>query len=335
MNGFRKAFAAVAIAMLLGTGMTPAMAQDAINPTALSVQEEELSQALGPRDTLSGRISIPDQRAADLEKPGNKDWVWGNRVISDRVLGAAFILPLLAVIIFYVVIGRLELENGRSGRTITRFGLFERVVHWTMAASFIVLALSGLNLAVGRYLVLPWLGEDAFGTVTALGKTAHNYLAWPFMLAVVLSFFLWIRHNIPSRLDIEWFKSGGGLLKNGQHPPARKFNAGQKLVFWIVIFGGGLVALSGLALMFPYLIAAPWQWQMAQIIHALIAAGMVAMVIGHIYIATAGSEGALEAMTTGDVDVNWAEQHHSLWYEEEMAKGRAPRSAPASVTPAE
>src|SRR5690606_32588710 len=109
-------------------------------------------------------------------------------------------------------------------------------------------------------------------------------------------------------------------------PPARKFNAGQKIVFWAVVLGGGALSLSGLALMFPYLLEGAFQWQIAQVLHALAAAGMIALVIGHIYIGTAGSEGALDAMTTGEVDVNWAEQHHSLWLQEEMAKGKTPRS---------
>ena len=248
---------------------------------------------------------------------------------------AAVLVTLVAVVIFYFKVGRLEIEKGRSGRTITRFNLFERVVHWTMASSFIVLALSGLNVAIGRYIIQPWLGEEAFGALTQWGKMAHNYLAWPFMLCVVLTFVLWVAHNIPSRLDIAWFKAGGGLLKNGDHPPAKKFNAGQKVVFWVVVFGGSAVAVTGLALMFPYLLGTPLQWQIAQVFHALAAAGMIAMTIGHIYIATAGSEGALEAMTTGEVDVNWAAQHHSIWLKEQMAKGVEPRLPPTGATPAE
>lgn len=316
-------------------GAALAQSTDPVNPTARSVQESELLDALKFGETLSGRITIPAHSAADLVKPGNKFWTWLNLSVIDWVIIAAVLVTLVAVVIFYFKVGRLEIEKGRSGRTITRFNLFERVVHWTMASSFIVLALSGLNVAIGRYIIQPWLGEEAFGALTQWGKMAHNYLAWPFMLCVVLTFVLWVAHNIPSRLDIAWFKAGGGLLKNGDHPPAKKFNAGQKVVFWVVVFGGSAVAVTGLALMFPYLLGTPLQWQIAQVFHALAAAGMIAMTIGHIYIATAGSEGALEAMTTGEVDVNWAAQHHSIWLKEQMAKGVEPRLPPTGATPAE
>ncbi|WP_035025251.1 formate dehydrogenase subunit gamma [Gemmobacter nectariphilus] len=319
----------------LGAGRAAAQSTEAINPTARSVTEGQLLDALKFGDTIRGRITIPNQSAADLEKPTNKVWMWLNLEVIDWVIIAAVLVTLAVVVIFYLRIGRLEIDKGRSGRTITRFNIFERVMHWTMASSFVVLALSGLNVAIGRYVVQPWLGEAAFGTATHWGKLAHNYLAWPFMLCVVLTFLVWVRHNMPSRLDIAWFKAGGGLLKNGAHPPATKFNAGQKVVFWAVVLGGSAVAVTGLALMFPYLLGSPLQWQAAQVVHALAAAGLIAMTIGHIYIATAGSEGALEAMTTGEVDVNWAEQHHSLWLKEEMAKGTTPRTPPTGATPAE
>lgn len=177
-----------------------------------------------------------------------------------------------------------------------------------------------------------------FGQVTILGKLAHHYLAWPFMICVALTFLVWLRHNIPSRLDWAWLKAGGGLLNNGEHPPAKKFNAGQKIVFWAVVLGGAALSVTGLALMFPTLMGAPWQWQAAQLLHALAAAGTIAVIIGHIYIGTAGSEGALEAMTSGEVDVNWAEQHHALWLEELRAKGGeipAPSRGGPAATPAE
>ena len=315
-------------------GVALAQSTDPINPTARSVQEGPLLDALKFGETLSGRITIPAQSAADLEKPTNKFWMWLNHGVIDWVLIAAILVTLLAVVIFYFRIGRLTIEKGRSGRTITRFNLFERVMHWTMASSFVVLALSGLNVAIGRYIVQPWLGEDAFGTLTQWGKLAHNYLAWPFMVCVVLTFLTWVAHNMPSKLDIAWFKSGGGLLKNGAHPPARKFNAGQKIVFWAVVLGGAAIGATGLGLMFPYLLDTASQWQVMQVVHSLAAAGMIAMTIGHIYIATAGSEGALEAMTTGEVDLNWAEQHHSLWLKEQMDVSGS-RQAPMGARPAE
>lgn len=315
-------------ALALAFTTSGAMAQqstDPVNPTALSVHEDKLLNELKLGETISGRITIPAESAADLQKPTNKVWMSVNLDIVDWLIIVAVLATLVGVIIFYFSVGRLAIEHGRAGRTIKRFNLFERVMHWTMASSFIVLALSGLNVAIGRYVVQPLVSEAAFGTLTYWGKLAHHYLAWPFLICVILTFVMWVRHNIPSKLDIAWLKAGGGMLKNGAHPDARKFNAGQKIVFWSVILGGGVAIASGLALMFPYLLEGPVQWQAAQVVHAIAAAGLIAMAIGHIYIGTAGSEGALEAMTTGEVDINWAKQHHSLWVKEELAKGVVPR----------
>ena len=159
-------------------------------------------------------------------------------------------LALLAI--FLLVRGRIRVHQGFSGRTILRFSSFERFVHWLTATCFIVLALSGLNVSFGRILILPLFGADAFAAMSAWAKLAHNYLAFPFMLGLVIMFLIWIKDNIPGKLDLEWIKQGGGILFEGKHPPAKRFNAGQKGIFWIVIIGGALMSVSGWFLLFPY-----------------------------------------------------------------------------------
>ena len=71
--------------------------------------------------------------------------------------------------------------------------------------------------------------------------------------------------------------------------------------------------------------------QIAQIVHSVVGVLFIAVMLAHIYIGTIGMEGAFEAMGTGEVDVNWAKQHHSLWLEEENRRthGAAPRASPA------
>src|SRR5499427_3185404 len=106
--------------------------------------------------------------------------------------------------------------------------------------------------------------------------------------------------------------------------------------YWIVVRGGAAVAVSGYFLMFPFYGTNIADMQIAQIVHGVIAMLFIAVMIAHIYIGTIGMEGAFEAMGTGDVDVNWAKEHHSLWLEEEMARGRsAPPPKGAAATPAE
>jgi formate dehydrogenase subunit gamma len=281
---------------------------------------------------VAGRTSIPNPEAGTLIRPDNRDWAdtqgrWLHSLSIWAVVGT-----LAALLIFYLVRGRIRIDAGPSGRTILRFNMVERFAHWLLASSFIVLALTGLNLIIGKSVILPLIGEGAFGTLSAWGKIAHNYLAWPFMLALVMVFLLWVIHNMPSKIDLDWLKAGGGLLKKGVHPPARKFNAGQKVVFWTVVLGGAAMSYTGIMLLFPAEAGTAADWQFYQVIHALVAAGMSVLVLAHIYIGSVGMEGAFDAMGSGEVDENWAKEHHSLWVEEVKADARR---ANANATPAE
>jgi formate dehydrogenase subunit gamma len=301
----------------------PANAQQTqINPTASSVKEEQLLQEL---NRIQGRISIPDQRAATLEQPAGRDWR-EFRNVTLRWVGGIAILGMLALIVaFYLTRGMVRIEHGRSGRVIVRFSAFERFVHWMTATCFIVLAITGLNMTFGRSLLLPLVGLEGFAEWSQWAKYAHDYLAFPFTIGVALIFLMWVGGNIPERLDIDWLKRGGGLFGH-DHPPAHRFNAGQKAIYWIVVLGGGAVAATGYQLMFPFYVSGIEGMQTAQMVHAVVALLFMAAMLAHVYIGTIGMEGAFEAMGSGTVDVNWAKEHHSLWLDEEQ---NAPRPARA------
>jgi formate dehydrogenase subunit gamma len=309
----------------------PSSAQQ-VNPTASSVKEQQLLQEL---NRIQGRVSIPDQRSGVLEQPAGRDWR-EFRNVTLRWIGGIAILGMLAVlVIFYLSRGMVRLESGRSGRGIVRFTAFERFVHWMTATCFIILAVSGLNITFGRPLLLPLIGFEAFSEWSQWAKYAHNYLSFPFTIGVVLIFLIWIAGNIPNKLDIDWLKRGGGMIGH-DHPPAYRFNAGQKAIYWIVVVGGGAVAVTGYELMFPFYVSGIEGMQVAQIVHSVVAVLFVAAMLAHIYIGTIGMEGAFEAMGTGTVDVNWAKEHHSLWLEEENARTGANDARPQpAATPAE
>jgi formate dehydrogenase subunit gamma len=324
----RSLFAAAFVAFALAfAGPADAQQPSSVNPTASSVKEQQLLEALragtpGAGTTLSGRITIPDQRAANLIQPQGQAWRAFHQGTMHWV-GAIAILGMLALLVlFYVTRGKIMIDGGVSGIRIPRFSTFERLIHWMTAGCFIVLAFSGLNITFGKYLILPLVGEGGFHAVSQIGKYAHNYLAWPFMLGLVFMFLVWVAHNIPNSLDLVWLKQGGGLLAKGQHPPAKKFNAGQKGIFWAVIIGGGLLSVSGFFLIFPYAADGVLALQFWNIVHGLVAVLLIAVMIAHIYIGSVGMEGASDAMTTGDVDLNWAKEHHSIWVEEEVGRGR-------------
>jgi formate dehydrogenase subunit gamma len=309
-------------------------------------------------------VSIPDKNAAMLVQDAGMGWLeWRQKGGPLQVYGGYAMLIIIGLLLlFYLLRGRIRIESGVSGLVIERFRSMERFAHWVLAGSFILLALSGLNLLYGKDWILPYLGKEAFATVTVIGKWIHNNVAWAFMFALVLVFLLWVRHNIPGLIDLRWMLKGGGLFSKGSHPPARKFNAGQKIVFWSVIILGASISASGISLLFPFeapmfaktfaflndIGIGPLVWgeplptvltpieemMYAQIWHTIVAFAMIFIIIAHIYIGSVGMEGAFDAMGTGYVDRNWAHEHHGLWVEEEDAKIGQPHPG-ATATPAE
>ncbi|MBO6850002.1 MAG: formate dehydrogenase subunit gamma [Marinobacter sp.] len=255
--------------------------------------------------------------------------------------GLALLGIIVLLTVFYFVRGRIRIDGGPAGTTIERFKAIERFGHWLLAGSFIVLGLTGLITLMGRSFLIPVMGPDAFATLAAGSKWLHNNVAWAFMLGLVMTFVMWVAHNIPNKLDWQWLKAGGGIFTKS-HPPAKKFNAGQKIIFWTVMILGFSVSLSGLSLLFPFempmfaktfgvmnsilgtdfptVLAPHEEMQYANIWHSIVAFVMMVAIIAHIYIGSVGMEGAFDAMGNGQVDVEWARQHHDLWVAEVEAK---------------
>jgi formate dehydrogenase subunit gamma len=315
----------------------PAIAQQrgpdgAPNPDASVVDEQTLLKQ-APR--IEGQISIPDTKESVLIQPAGREWVYFHEVIL-RWLGTIVIVGMIVVLgIAYLILGPIRISAGRSGTKIPRFNAFERFSHWLTAVSFVVLGLTGLNITFGKIVLLPVIGPEAFATLSQAAKYVHNFISFPFVIGLVLIVALWIKDNIPSKVDIDWVKQGGGFIKS-KHAPAGRFNAGEKLVFWFALGAGTSVIVSGFLLLFPFYGTNIAGMQIAQVVHAVVAVLFVAVILAHIYIGTLGMEGAFEAMGTGEVDLNWAREHHDLWLEEQLAKQRPPgRPRQPSPTPAE
>ncbi len=262
--------------------------------------------------------------------------------------GFGLVLGMMGLLVlFYLIRGRIRIDGERTGRTILRFKSIERFAHWLLAGSFILLGVTGVISLLGRQFLIPALGPEGFSTIAIGAKWIHNNVSWAFMLAIVMIFVLWVVHNLPDRTDINWLLKGGGIFGGG-HPPAKKFNAGQKLIFWSVVILGGSISASGLSLLFPFelpMFAATFEklnqfgipqllglgelntnlaphteMQYAQLWHAIVSFVLFAIVIAHIYIGSVGMEGAYDAMGSGEVEEQWAREHHSLWVEEVKAK---------------
>jgi formate dehydrogenase subunit gamma len=307
----------------------PAAAQAPAAPPAAS--EQMLFNYL--QGDVRGRVTIPDQRAGLLIQPQGREFQHFWRTTLKWIGGVAIGGMLVVQVLFYMIRGKVRIEGGPAGRTIERFSGLERFAHWLTASCFIVLGITGLNISFGRELLLPVMGPDAFTAWSQAGKIAHNFLAFPFTLGVLLMLVVWIKDNIPNGDDVRWFAAGGGLIGH-HHPPSRRFNGGQKVVFWSTVLGGGAIAVTGFIMMFPFQFVTTMEgMQLATQLHGIIALLMIALILAHIYIGSIGMEGAFDAMGTGKVDLNWAKQHHGLWVDEVMSGGRG-AGAPAGASKA-
>ncbi|MEP5728499.1 MAG: formate dehydrogenase subunit gamma [Sulfitobacter sp.] len=297
--------------------------------------------------------------ATTLVQDGGMKWLMFRQ--GPLATYGAYLLggTLLLLVLFYLIRGRIRIDGDKTGRKIERFKGIERFAHWMLAGSFILLGITGLISLFGRKVLIPAFGHDAFAVLAVASKWVHNNVSWAFMLALIMIFVMWVVHNLPDRTDINWLLKGGGIFSSG-HPPAKKFNAGQKLIFWSVIILGTSISVSGLALLFPFEInmfaltfaklnslgiseaiglgelrttlAPHEEMQYAQLWHAMVSFVLMAIIFAHIYIGSVGMEGAYDAMGTGEVEEQWAREHHSLWVDEVKAKEAA---APKSATPAE
>lgn len=289
------------------------------------------------RQGIQGTVSIPDAKAGQLIQSEGESWrAWRNGPLSTFG-GWALLGMIIALALFFALRGRIRIDAGPAGRTVERFNAIERFAHWLTAVSFIVLAITGLNLLYGRYVLLPILGPEVFSAITIAGKYAHNFIAFAFMLGVAMMLVLWLRHNIPNRYDLIWLSKAGGLFSKGVHPPSKKFNAGQKVIFWAVVLGGFSISLSGISLLFPFefkmfegtyatlnafgaglpeTLTPMQEMQLSQLWHTIVGLFLIAVILAHIYIGSIGMEGAFAAMGSGQVDENWAREHHNIWVAE-------------------
>jgi formate dehydrogenase subunit gamma len=250
--------------------------------------------------------------------------------------GALVIIIVLAIALFYWRKGSIGGHTPETGRKIERFTPFERAAHWTNAITFVVLAISGLVMAFGKFILLPVMGGTLFGWLTYALKTAHNFAGPLFVVSLLVVIVTFVRDNLPQRGDLTWLLRGGGMF-SGKEIPSHRFNAGEKVVFWAGVLGLGLVVVgSGLVLdrLVPGIEYVRGNMQIAHMIHAVAAVLMVCLFLGHIYMGTLGMKGAFSAMRTGVVDEAWARDHHELWAEDIRAgKIPAQRSAPAAAPP--
>jgi formate dehydrogenase subunit gamma len=233
--------------------------------------------------------------------------------------GAMLMGSVLALIVlFYLVRGPLRIQGGPTGKKIQRFSVFERTTHWFTVSLFWLLALTGLILLYGRFVLIPVLGPDGFGLTASACKEAHNLFGPTFLVAILMMFVTFVKDNIYARGDMTWLLKGGGMLGGG-HVSAGRFNAGEKIWFWIAVLGGLVLSASGLVLDFAVFGQGRIVMEISHVLHGITSLVVITVSFGHIYLGTAGVEGTIGSMANGYVDEAWAKSHHDRWYAEVKA----------------
>ncbi len=323
----------VAHAQSAGSGQAEGSAESGVNPRS------NFWRAV--REGQGGYSAVSGQETNVLINAGGENW----RAIRNGPVATygSWLMAGVAValLLLFLFRGQVKIEGGRSGLTLLRWNVFERVLHWYVAILFVILMISGLSLLYGRVALIPVIGKDAFAAYAGLCKTLHNYLGPFFAAGLVLMLLVWLKDNIVRAHDLQWFAKGGGIIGKG-HPSAGKCNGGEKAWYWLLVVVGLAMVASGLVLDFPQYGQDRGQMQLAHVIHAASSLVVCAFFLGHLYIGTIGTEGALEGMVNGRVDEQWAKQHHDLWFEELREEGvtgeripsrydRAPRPRSTSV----
>ncbi|HJN26077.1 MAG TPA: formate dehydrogenase subunit gamma [Rhodospirillales bacterium] len=225
--------------------------------------------------------------------------------------GVLILASTLAIIGFFIIYGRIKIEGGRSGRTISRFTKVERWSHWSAAILFVLLGVTGLFVMFGRYVIAPIVGKGAWSVIAGACLEIHNVMGPLFVVSLVVLLAVYMKDNVWQKGDLSWVLKGAFF--SDTPPLSWKYNLGEKSWYWLLFFAGIAISGSGLLLDFPWLAERVQQLQLAHLIHGGAAVILIAASLGHIYLGTIGVEGAYEGMADGTVDENWAREHHGWW----------------------
>lgn len=264
---------------LIGTALLAAAVSAANSPQILS--------NFGAEPSTATWLSVNTVYTGDWQQYGQMFTNFQSGLFSRIFLFILTLIPAL-FLIHYIVIGAKHFEH--DGPKVLFFPAFTRLVHLVAAISFTLLVITGLMVIFGKLL--------GGGTFIMYGRIVHLVSALVFAVAAVFMFLIWIKDMLPMPYDIAWLFIMGGYLSKKKKPiPAGKFNAGQKMWFWLATVGGGVMAYTGWYL-YTFQ-STPDQLRVLAIIHNFLGAALVALFLVHLYMALFAIKGAATSMITG------------------------------------
>ena len=258
--------------------------------------------------------SIPGRETNVLIQPQGQTW----RALRVPIVfwgGLLFAAALVGLAVFYMLRGAMSVEEKPGEPIIERFSPMDRYAHWLLAIVWVTLAITGLVLSLGKSVLLPLIGYTLFSWLATLAKNLHNFVGPILIVATPWLFLRFIRDNGVGGDDVKWFTNILGYFKGHEYPSDR-FNAGEKLVFWLVLtLATPVLIVTGVILVFPNFDQTRSTMQIANVIHMVTAYLAIALACVHVYLGTIGMDGAYRAMRDGYVTASWAKHHHLRWYE--------------------
>jgi formate dehydrogenase subunit gamma len=327
-----------AVAMVLALPLSgTSVAQQQQETQQQRAQSQPYNNAPTWRDVRSGKeeyTSIKGRETGILVQTYGETWRQLKNGWITPIVGWLIAAVVVVIGAFYKWRGAIKVHGAPTGRLIQRFTPLERYVHWVVGISFAILGVTGLIMMLGKYVLLPVIGYTLFGWLAQLSKHLHNFAGPVFAVSLLVFIVMFVKDNLPRLYDFGWLLKVGGMV-SGEHVPSGKFNAGEKVWFWVGVVALSLiVSASGLVLNFPNFDQVRAIMIEMNVVHAVAAGAVMAASLGHIYLGTLGVEGAYDAMRYGYVDEAWAKEHHEYWYNDvKSGKIKAGTAAGLPVAP--
>ncbi|PID77348.1 MAG: formate dehydrogenase subunit gamma [Deltaproteobacteria bacterium] len=280
------------------------------------------SAALAADSRIWGEMLIPNiKKYGTLENLDPGPWFVLLQSGYFRWVFLAVVVLVPAVFLFhYLWIGPKIFDH--DGNKIFVFPLFQRFIHLLAAAAFLILVPTGLMIVFGRYLGGGWLVEYA--------RHFHGIATVIFVVSVVPMFCFWFVEMLPAWYDIKWcFILGGYLSKKKKEIPAGKFNAGQKMWFWMATLGGVVMIATGAFMFFQDFnfgiasllgISQIDLLRISAIVHNVLAVMITAFFFTHVYMSLFAIKGAIHSIITGYKEEDEVKHLHSVYYKKLMKK---------------
>lgn len=263
---------------------------------------------------LYGGPEVAAIKAWGVDSPNS--FGWGE--IFTILQGQYFALIFLLIVIFvpmafyghYKLVGKRHYSHDSFLIVFTKYNI---VVHWCAAVPFVMLCLSGLMMVFGDKL--------GGGTLIRFARDVHGFATIFFAVFGTLMLLMWAKDCFFKAHDIKWMMMLGGYLdKVNREIPAHKFNAGQKMWFWVATLGGGVMVLSGAVMFFQCTDINTLR--ILAILHNVMGFAIIALLITHIYMAVFAIEGAVESILNGKMGEEELSMLHSLYYKDLKAQGK-------------